>query len=99
MLDRVGLQVGIIPDNEPQTREPEASSPHVLMIQGGKLTWLRALGSRRAETITAILAFFTGFLITDAHSAYQQMLPRLVGIRQCAALTCGRDSSYCFALA
>lgn len=47
----------------------------------GKLTWLRALGSRRAEAITAILGFFTGFLITDGYTAYQQMLPRLAGIR------------------
>src|SRR5205807_7403615 len=51
----------------------------------GRLTWLRALGSRRAESITAILGFFTGFLITDGYTACQQMLPRLAGIQQCAA--------------
>jgi len=62
-------------------------SPHVLVIRppGGRLTWLRALGSRRAEAITAILGFFTGFLITDGYTAYQQMLPKLAGIQQCAA--------------
>jgi transposase len=59
----------------------------VLIIRppGRNLTWLRALGSRRAEAITTILGFFTGFLITDGYTAYQQMLPRLAGIQQCAA--------------
>jgi hypothetical protein len=27
-----------------------------------RLTWLRALGSRQAAAITAVLSFFTGFL-------------------------------------
>jgi hypothetical protein len=35
----------------------------------------RALTSRRAEAITAILSFFAGFLITDGHIAYQPLLP------------------------
>ena len=41
----------LTPDNDPQTGEPETGSPHVLVIRtpGGNLTWLRALGSRRAE--------------------------------------------------
>ena len=52
---------------------------------GGKLTWLRAMGSRRAAAITAILSFFTGILITDGYTAYQQMLTDLTGIQQCAA--------------
>jgi Transposase IS66 family len=43
------------------------------------LTWLRALGSRQAAAITAILSFFTGFLISDGYSAYQQLLPQLAG--------------------
>jgi transposase len=75
----------LTPDADPQTGEPETGSPHVLVIRGGKLTWLRALGSRRAEAITAILGFFTGFLITDGYTAYQQMHPKLAGIQQCAA--------------
>jgi hypothetical protein len=77
----------LTPDADPDTGEPETGSPHVLVIRppGGRLTWLRALGSRRAEAITAILGFFTGFLITDGYTAYQQMLPRLAGIQQCAA--------------
>jgi hypothetical protein len=77
----------LTPDNDPQTGEPETGSPHVLVIRtpGGNLTWLRALGSRRAEAITTILGFFTGFLITDGYTAYQQLLPKLAGIQQCAA--------------
>jgi hypothetical protein len=76
----------IAPHADPGTGEPEGS-PHVLIIRppSGKLTWLRALGSRRAAAITAILGFFTGFLITDGYTAYQQMLPKLAGIQQCAA--------------
>jgi hypothetical protein len=59
-----------------KTRTPasRATGPqHVLIIRppGGKLTWLRALGSRPAAAITAILGFFTGFLITDGYTAYQ----------------------------
>ena len=57
----------------------------IIRPPGGKLTWLRALGSRRAAAITAILGFFTGFLITDGYTAYQQLLPKLAGIQQCAA--------------
>ena len=57
----------------------------IICPPGGKLTWLRALGSRRAAAITAILGFFTGFLITDGYTAYQQLLPELAGIQQCAA--------------
>ena len=66
--------VGVLtPEEDPDTGEP-AGSPHVLIIRppGGKLTWLRALGSRRAAAITAILGFFTGFLITDGYTAYQR---------------------------
>ena len=47
------------------------------------LTWLRALGSRQAAAITAVLSFFTGFLISDGYSAYQQLLPQLAGVQQC----------------
>jgi Transposase IS66 family len=77
----------LTPDEDPDTGEPDDGSPHVLIIRppGGKLTWLRALGSRRAAAITAILGFFTGFLITDGYTAYQQLLPKLAGIQQCAA--------------
>ena len=57
----------------------------VVRSPGGRLTWLRALGSRRHAAITAILGFFTGFLITDGYGAYQDLLPQLAGIQQCAA--------------
>jgi hypothetical protein len=48
-------------------------APHVLVVRipHRGLTWLRALGSRQAAAITAILAFFSGFLISDGYSAYQ----------------------------
>jgi Transposase IS66 family len=77
----------LTPDEDPDTGEPDDGSPHVLIIRppGGKLTWLRALGSRRGAGITAIVGFFTGILITDGYTAYQQLLPKLAGIQQCAA--------------
>jgi transposase len=65
--------------------EEDAGAPHVLVVRTPRagLTWLRALGSRRAAAITGVLAFFTGFLISDGYSAYQQLLPQLAGVQQC----------------
>jgi hypothetical protein len=75
----------LTPDADPGTGEPATGSPHILVIRppGGKLTWLRALGSRRHAAITTVLSFFTGFLITDGYGAYQELLPQLAGIQQC----------------
>ena len=75
----------LTPDADPETGEPETGSPQVLIIRppGGKLTWLRSLGSRRHAAITAILSFFTGFLIADGYGAYQELLPQLAGVQQC----------------
>ncbi|HEY2268406.1 MAG TPA: IS66 family transposase [Streptosporangiaceae bacterium] len=75
----------LAPAADPQTGEPETGSPHVLVIRaaGGKLTWLRALGSRRHEAITGILGFFTGFLICDGYEACPRLLPQLAGLQQC----------------
>ena len=72
-------------DIDPETGEPQTGSPHVLIIRppGGKLTWLRAMGSRRHEAIIKILAFFTGFLISDGYEAYPKLLPQLAGLQQC----------------
>jgi transposase len=65
--------------------EADAGAPHVLVVRTphAGLTWMRALGSRQAAAITAILSFFTGFLISDGYSAYQQLLPQLAGVQQC----------------
>jgi hypothetical protein len=65
--------------------EKDAGAPHVLVVRTphAGLTWLRALGSRQAAAITAVLSFFTGFLISDGYSAYQQLLPQLAGVQQC----------------
>jgi transposase len=63
----------------------DAGAPHVLVVRTphAGLTWLRALGSRQAAAITAVLVFFTGFLISDGYSACQQLLPQLAGVQQC----------------
>ncbi|MGH3238341.1 MAG: IS66 family transposase [Streptosporangiaceae bacterium] len=65
--------------------EDEAGAPHVLVVRTphAGLTWLRALGSRQHAAITSILAFFTGFLISDGYGAYQELLPQLAGVQQC----------------
>ena len=65
--------------------EQDAGAPHVLVVRTPHrgLTWLQALGSRQAAAITAVLSFFTGFLISDGYSAYQQLLPQLAGVQQC----------------
>ena len=65
--------------------EEDAGAPHVLVVRTPHrgLTWLRALGSRQHAAITAILAFFTGFLISDGYGAYQDLLPQLAGVQQC----------------
>jgi transposase len=65
--------------------EADAGAPHVLVVRTphAGLTWLRALGSRQAAAITAVLSFFAGFLISDGYSAYQQLLPQLAGVQQC----------------
>jgi transposase len=65
--------------------EEDAGAPHVLVIRTPHkgLTWLRALGSRQHAAITAVLAFFTGFLISDGYGAYQDLLPKLAGVQQC----------------
>ena len=74
-------------EEDPEDGGKTASgAPHVLVIRtpGERLTWLRALGSRRKEDVTAgVPALFTGFLITDGYRAYQQLLPRLAGVQQC----------------
>ncbi len=75
------LAPGAVPQVAGQKEEdPEdggktaSGAPHVLVIRtpGERLTWLRALGSRRKEDVTAgVPALFTGFLITDGYRAYQ----------------------------
>lgn len=74
-----------LPDPAAGLDEDDAGAPHVLVIRTPRagLTWLRALGSRQHAAITAILAFFTGFLISDGYGAYQELLPQVAGIQQC----------------
>jgi transposase len=72
-------------DDRAGLAEEAAGAPHVLVVRTPHrgLTWLRALGSRQHAAITAILGFFTGFLISDGYGAYQDLLPQLAGVQQC----------------
>jgi hypothetical protein len=75
-------------DEDPEEKEKTAAgAPHVLIVRtpDGRLTFLRAIGSRRKDAIAAgIPGPFTGALITDGYTAYQHLLGRLAGIQQCA---------------
>jgi transposase len=75
----------LAPETDPGTGEVVPGSAQVMVIRtpGERLVWLRALASRRAEGITALLAFFTGYLIVDGYTAYQQLSGQLAGIQQC----------------
>jgi hypothetical protein len=77
-------------DKDPEEKDGTAAAgaPHVLITRtpDGRLTFLRALGSRRKGAIAAGLPpLFTGYLITDGYTGYQHLLSRLAGIQQCAA--------------
>jgi transposase len=81
------------PAPEPEEEDPEekdgktaAGAPHVLIVRtpDGRLTFLRALGSRRKGSVGGgIPAEFTGHLMTDGYTGYQHLLSRIAGIQQC----------------
>jgi transposase len=71
-----------------EERKAAPGAPHVLVVRtlDERLTWLRALGSRRKGDVTGgIPARFAGILVTDGYSAYQGLLSRIPGIQQCCA--------------
>jgi transposase len=74
-------------EQDPEDKEKAAAgAPHVLIVRtpDGRLTWLRALASRRKGDVAAgIPAAFTGLLMTDGYTGYQHLLSRLAGIQQC----------------
>jgi transposase len=74
-------------EGDPEEKEKAApGAPHALIIRtpDGRLTWLRALASRRkADVAAGIPAAFTGLLMTDGYTGYQHLLTRLAGIQQC----------------
>ena len=77
-------------DKDPEEKDGKAAAgaPHVLITRtpDGRLTFLRAIGSRRKDAIAAGLpSLFTGCLITDGYTGYQHLLSRLASIQQCAA--------------
>jgi transposase len=63
-----------------------AGAPHILAVRtlDERLTWLRAIASRRKGHVTGgIPAKFRGVLVTDGYKAYQGLLSRVSGIQQC----------------
>ena len=63
----------------------DAGAPHVLVVRTPhrRADLAAGAGLPAAAAITAVLAFFTGFLISDGYAAYQQLLPQLAGVQQC----------------
>ncbi len=79
------------PAADPQTGQPVAGSPHVMVIRtpDERLVWLIGLVSRGYDTVIAGLRSFAGHLIVDGYGAYQRLLTGagavLAGIQQCCA--------------
>jgi hypothetical protein len=77
------------PAVDPDTGQPVAGSPHVMVIRtpDERLFWLSGLTSRGYETVIAALRTFTGHLVVDGYGAYQRLLNGagavLAGIQQC----------------
>jgi Transposase IS66 family len=53
--------------------------------RGERLVWLFPLVSRAAESVLAALRGFTGYVVVDGYSCYQQLLATAKGIQQCVA--------------
>jgi transposase len=71
-----------------EERKAEPGAPHVLVVRtlDERLTWLRAIGSRRKGDVAGgIPARFRGVPVTDGYPAYQGLLSRIAGIQQCCA--------------
>ena len=82
-----GTPVNVLTPALPGHGEPVPGAAQVMVIRtpDERLVWLQALASRRAEGITALLAFFPGFLIVDGYSAYQQYPASSPGSRSAAS--------------
>ena len=66
-------------EKDPEEKDGKAApgAPHVLITRtpDGRLTFLRAMASRRKAALAAGLpAAFTGYLITDGYTGYQHLL-------------------------
>src|SRR5262249_7294058 len=79
----------VTPAVDPDTGQPVAGSPHVMVIRtpDERLSWLSGLVSRCYDVVIAGLRAFAGHLIVDGYGAYQRLLAQagglLAGIQQC----------------
>lgn len=79
----------VTPAVDPDTGQPVAGSPHVMVIRtpDERLSWLSGLVSRCYDVVIAGLRAFRGHLIVDGYGAYQRLLAQagglLAGIQQC----------------
>jgi transposase len=72
------------PDTDPDTGQPVEGSAQVMAVRsrGERLVWLFPLVSRAAASVLAALKGFTGYLVVDGYSCYQQLLATAKGIGQ-----------------
>jgi hypothetical protein len=89
VLDKSPLPAPAPDEADPEEKDgtTSAGAPHVLIVRtpDGRLTFLRAIGSRRKGSVGGgVPAAFAGYLITDGHTGYQHLLSRIAGIQQCA---------------
>jgi len=73
------------PDIDPDTGEPVSGSAQVMAVRTleERVVWLQPLVSRAADSVLAALKGFTGYLVVDGYSSYQQLLKTAKGIQQC----------------
>jgi hypothetical protein len=88
VLDKSPLPAPAPGEADPEEKDGKAAAgaPHVLIVRtpDGRLTFLRAIGSRRKGSVGGgIPAAFAGHLVTDGYAGYQHLLSRLAGIQQC----------------
>jgi hypothetical protein len=69
----------------PDTGAPVPGSAQVMALRtlDERLVWLRPLVSRAACAVLAALKGFTGYVVVDGYTAYQQLLDTVKGIQQC----------------
>ena len=91
VLDRAALPAAPAAEEDAdpdQGRPALAGAPHVMIVRtpDERLTFLRAIASRRKDAIAGALPGpFAGTLITDGYLGYQHLLGKLAAIQQCCA--------------
>src|SRR5664280_2383444 len=75
------------PDRDPEPGEPLPGAAHLLVVNSidRRLVWYTPMTSRSGKSIkdAGILDGYTGFLVRDGYTGYQQFEDTLAGVQQC----------------